>query len=202
MKPLLIATLVVACLAAAACSTKSAATPHVTITVTKTSTATQPAPSASTQSTPASSPTPAPTAGCLSRYLHGATGLSQGTAGAIDVTITFRNLNNAPCTLYGFPGIALAAGKPVTDVGHPSVENSTTARELVTLQPGGFAHATLQIIDAGNYSASVCQPENTTWLAVIPPNQRIPLYIPLKSTACKGSPKLLTVTAVRPGTGG
>jgi Protein of unknown function (DUF4232) len=140
--------------------------------------------------------------GCLSRYLHGATGLSQGTAGSIYVVVTFKNLDNVACTLYGFPGVALATGAPVTDVGQPSTEDMTTARELVTLQPGGFANATLRVVDAGNFPPSVCTQVNTTWLAVIPPNQRIPLYIPFKSVACKGSAKLLSVTAVRPGNGG
>jgi hypothetical protein len=173
-----------------------------------------PSPVATHASTPASSPatvsTPpaaspsasAQAAGCLSRYLHGATGLSQGTAGSIYVTITFKNLDNVPCTLYGYPGVALAAGTPVTDIGQPSTENPTTPRELVTLQPGGFAYATLRVVDAGNFPPSVCTQVPSTWLAVIPPNQRVPLYVPWKSTACKGSAKLLSVTSVRPGTGG
>jgi hypothetical protein len=162
-----------------------------------------PTPSSSTSTSGTPTPTPsAQAAGCLSRYLHGATGLSQGTAGSIYVVITFKNLDNVPCTLYGFPGVALAAGTPVTDVGQPSTEDMSTARELVTLQPGGFANATLRVVDAGNFPPSVCTQVNTTWLAVIPPNQRIPLYIPFKSMGCKGSAKLLSVTAVRPGNGG
>jgi hypothetical protein len=141
-------------------------------------------------------------AGCLSRYLHGATGLTQGAAGSSYVVITFKNLDNVPCTLYGFPGVALAAGTPVTDVGQPSTENMTTARELVTLKPGGYANATLRIVDAGNFPPSACTQVKTTWLAVIPPNQTIPLFIPWQSVACKGTAKLLSVTAVRPGNGG
>ena len=90
----------------------------------------------------------------------------------------------------------------MTDIGHPSTENPSTSRELVTLQPGGYANATLQISDAGNFSASSCKPVPATWLAVIPPNQTVPLYIHYSSTACKGSAKLLSVTAVRPGNGG
>jgi hypothetical protein len=163
----------------------------------------QPSPSSSTSTSGTPTPTPtAQAAGCLSRYLHGATGLSQGTAGSIYVVITFKNLDNVACTLYGFPGVALAAGTPVTDIGQPSTEDMSTARELVTLQPGGYANATLRVVDAGNFPPSVCTQVDTTWLAVIPPNQRIPLYIPFKSMACKGSAKLLSVTAVRPGNGG
>jgi Domain of unknown function (DUF4232) len=188
----------------AACGGTPATRPTTTVTVTASpsrSAATAPA----TTTTPAqqqTSPPAAAAAGCLTRYLNGTIGLSQGTAGAVEVVIVFKNLDNVPCTLYGFPGVALAAGTPVTDVGQPSSENPSTARELVTLAPGGYANATLQVEDAANFPASTCMPVPTTWMEVIPPNQSVPLNIPYNSTACKGSTKLLTVTAVRPGNGG
>jgi hypothetical protein len=188
-------------LALAACGGGTpAARPTHTVTVTA-----SPSPSATTA--PATSPTPASqqaaaAPACLTRYLNGSIGLSQGTAGAVEIAIVFKNLNNVPCTLYGFPGVSLAAGTPVTDVGQPSSENPSTARELVTLAPGGFANATLQIEDAGNFPAATCQPVATTWMEVIPPNQTVPLNIPYNTTGCTGSTKLLTVTAVRPGNGG
>jgi len=184
----------------AACGSSSPG-PANTVTVTVTPSAAASSTSAAGQPSPSTS-TSAAVAGCLTRYLNGSTGLTQGTAGSVYVVIRFKNLDNVPCTLYGFPGVALAAGTPVTDVGQPSVESTTTARELVTLQPGGYANSTLQIVDAGNYSPSECKPVNTTWLEVIPPNQTVPLNIPYSSQGCKGSEKLLTVTAVRPGNGG
>src|SRR5215469_6655015 len=192
-------------LALAACGGGTPANrPTRTVTVTA-----SPSPSATTapavSTTPASQQTsqpPAAAPGCLTRYLNGTIGSSQGTAGAVQVVIVFKNLNNVPCTLYGFPGVSLAAGTPVTDVGQPSSENPASARELVTLAPGGYASATLQVENAGNFPASSCMPVATTWMAVIPPNQTVPLYIPYSTTACKGSTKLLSVTAVRPGNGG
>ena len=176
-----------------------------TKTVTITAAPSQSAPATTTTTPPASQQTSQPAAaapGCLTRYLNGSIGLSQGTAGAVELAIVFKNLNNVPCTLYGFPGVSLATGTPVTDVGQPSSENTTTARELITLAPGGFANATLQIEDAGNFPASSCIPVATNWMEVIPPNQTVPLNIPYNTTACKGSTMLLTVTAVRPGNGG
>ncbi len=205
MKPYLIAALAAAGLTTCACS-GSSPTPQQTNTVTVT--ASTPATGASTSGSAATTPAAATSsgttaAGCLTRYLNGSVGPSQGTAGAVEIAIVFKNLNNVPCTLYGFPGIAQAAGTPVTDIGSPSTENHSTSRQLITLQPGGFANATLQITNAGNYSASVCKPLHADWLAVIPPNQTVPLYIHYSSTACKGlSVKLLSVTAVRPGNGG
>jgi hypothetical protein len=207
MKPLLVATLAAIGLTTCACSGGSP-TPQQTHTVIVTAPApTSPAGATSQPTGSASATTSAPTgagsaAGCLTRYLNGSIGLSQGTAGAIEIAIVFKNLNNVPCTLYGFPGVAQAAGTPVTDIGQPSTENHSTARELVTLQPHGYANATLQIVDAGNFAASACKPVKADWLAVIPPNQTVPLYIHYSSTACKGATKLLSVTAVRPGNGG
>jgi hypothetical protein len=193
------ATLTAAALALAACGSGTPAA-RPTRTVTVTASPTTPAASATATSQPASAAGAA--AGCLTRYLNGSIGLTQGTAGAVEVTIVFKNLDNVPCTLYGFPGVSLASGTPVTDVGQPSTESPTTARELVTLAPDGYANATLQVSDAGNYPASTCTEVATGWLAVIPPNQYVPLYIPYNSTGCQGSASLLTVTAVRPGNGG
>jgi hypothetical protein len=187
MKPFLVATLAAVGLTACACSGGSGGTPRATHTVIVTAPASTPAtgtttqPAVSTSSNGASTP-----AGCLTRYLNGSIGLTQGTAGAVEIEVVFKNLNNVPCTLYGFPGVAQAAGTPVTDIGQPSTENPTTARELVTLQPGGYANATLQISDAGNYSASVCNPVPATWLAVIPPNQTVPLVRQLQLDRLQG----------------
>jgi hypothetical protein len=206
MKPFFVPILAVIGVTVCACSGGSGAAPQQTHTIIVTAPASTSATSATTQpataasSSPSSGGSAAP--GCLSRYLNGSIGLSQGTAGSVEIAIVFKNLDNVPCTLYGFPGVAQAAGTPVTDIGQPSTENSATARELITLQPGGYANATLQIVDAGNYSASACMPVKADWLAVIPPNQTIPLYIQYSSTACKGSVQLLSVTAVRPGNGG
>jgi hypothetical protein len=193
----LVATLGAAALTIAACGGDTpAAGPTRTITVTASPTT----PAATAAAHPASPPAGA-AAGCLSRYLNGSIGLSQGTAGSVLVTIVFKNLNNEPCTLYGFPGVAQATGSPVTDIGQPSSESPATARELVTLSPGGFANATLQIAEAGNFPVSACTQVKADWLAVIPPNQTVPLYISYNSTACQGTASLLSVTAVRPGNG-
>jgi hypothetical protein len=210
MKPLLLASLAATGLAVTACGAStppasSPSSPASSYSVSQSALSPTSAPSSPTSGTTTPSPSAAASgqaAGCLSRYLHGATGLTQGAAGSSYVVITFKNLDNVSCTLYGFPGVALAAGTPVTDVGQPSTEDMSTARELVTLQPGGYANATLRIVDAGNFPPSTCTQVKTTWLAVIPPNQTIPLFIPWQSVACKGTAKLLSVTAVRPGNGG
>ena len=140
--------------------------------------------------------------GCSSRYLRADVGATQGTAGSVYTVLVFTNLNNASCTLYGYPGVSFGAGTPVTQVGLAAAENSGTPRELVTLKPGGVASAQLQIVDAGNFSPSQCHRVTATWLQVYPPNQTAPLYVHYKSDTCAKRVQILTVGAVRPGSGG
>jgi len=129
-------------------------------------------------------------------------GSPQGYAGGLQIAIVFKNVGGAPCSLYGYPGVAQAAGTPVTNVGQPSTENPATPRQLVAVPPGAFASAMLRIADSGNYPAATCKPVKTTWLAVIPPNQRTALNISFGSTACAGNVKLLSVTTVQQGSAG
>ena len=140
--------------------------------------------------------------GCLYRYLRGSIGSIQGTAGSVYEAVIFTNLANYTCTLYGYPGVSLANGSPVTQVGLAASENGATPRELVSLAPGGTASATLQIVQAGNYPAGTCDPVGTSWLQVYPPNQTGALYIKDSATSCTKAVRLLTVNAVRPGSAG
>lgn len=144
---------------------------------------------------------------CSVRYLNGTVGSSQGTAGSVYVNIVFKNLNNQPCTLYGFPGVSFGKGGPgtgvtLTQVGAPADKNPTVAKKLITLQPGGYAYAILQVGDAGNWPSTTCDPTPTTYLMVYPPNTTNQLYIPYKSTACAAMGVVtLHVEAVEAGTG-
>lgn len=156
---------------------------------------------ASGGSAPAAQAAAAP-APCLSRYLGAKAGISQGGLGSTYVAIVFKNLNNSPCSLYGYPGISLAGGKPVTQIGQAAIENPATPRTLVTLAPGGVANALLRIVAAGNYPAAKCGPVTAHWLQIFPPNQTVPVYLYYTAPACSKSVPLLTVDTVRPGSGG
>jgi hypothetical protein len=139
---------------------------------------------------------------CSSRYLRADAGSSQGTAGSIYQVITFTNLDNVACTLYGYPGVSLANGTPVAQVGAAADRDTTSKPTTVTLQPQGAASATLRIVDAGNFPPSQCGPVATTWLQIFPPNQFSPLYLPYKSTGCKDSATHLLTISVVTGNGG
>ncbi|MGD0702326.1 MAG: DUF4232 domain-containing protein [Trebonia sp.] len=140
---------------------------------------------------------------CPTRYLSAKAGLSQGTAGSIYQVIDFTNISNAPCTLYGYPGVSLASGTPVTQVGAAATRSTATAATLVTLAPGQTANALLRIVEAGNYSATTCSPTNTTYIQIYPPNQTTPIYLGYTSTGCASTGvKLLSVSVVTAGSGG
>jgi hypothetical protein len=116
--------------------------------------------------------------------------------------IVFTNLGSTSCTLFGYPGVALAAGTPVTQVGAAADRSAASAPALVTLAPGGKASALLRISQAENYDANKCHPTPTTYLQIYPPNQTTPLYMPYQATGCAlESTHLLIIEATQPGTG-
>lgn len=138
---------------------------------------------------------------CSSRYLRADAGQPNGAAGSTYLEITFTNLNNVPCTLFGYPGVVLANGTPVTPVGAPA-DRVGGGATTVTLAPHGVASALLRIVDAGNFPASACNSVATTWIQVIPPNQVAPLYVSYNTMGCSNSAThLLTIQVVKPGSG-
>jgi Protein of unknown function (DUF4232) len=141
---------------------------------------------------------------CASMDLGAHVGLAQGTAGSIYQVIYFTNLSNTPCTLYGYPGVSLAAGSSqVNQVGAAAARSTATAATVVTLDAGQSANATLRIVEAGNYPTGTCQPTPTTFLQIFPPGQTTPIYLAYKSTGCASSAvNLLSVSVMTAGTGG
>ena len=188
----------VAVLAAACGSSAPSATPTRTVTVTASPQAPASSPGTAT-GTPAAPGGPAP---CPTSSLGLKPGVSQGAAGSVYQVLDFTNISNVSCTLYGYPGVSLAGGQPVTQVGLAAGEDPTTPRKLVTLAPGQVANALLRIVDALNFPASKCGPVKTQWIQVYPPNQTTPIYLAYKTTACSKPVRILTVSVVQPGSGG
>src|SRR5712671_6260179 len=157
-----------AALAAACGGSTPSATPAKTVTVTASPQAPASTSPGTATGTPAAPGGPAP---CPTRSLGLKPGLSQGAAGSVYQVLDFTNISNVPCTLYGYPGVSLAGGHPVTQVGLAASEDPATRRKLVTLAPGQVANALLRIVDALNFPASKCGPVKTQWIQVYPPNQ-------------------------------
>jgi hypothetical protein len=139
---------------------------------------------------------------CSSRYLRADPGTAEGAAGSVYLSIKFVNLNNVACTLYGYPGVSLATGTPVTQVGAAADRVPGSVKSFVTLQPQGVASALLRITQAVNYPPANCNPVSTNWIQIFPPDQTAPLYMSYKSTGCtKSGVHLLTIDVVKSGSG-
>ena len=141
-------------------------------------------------------------AGCATRDLQAKAGVSQGAAGSLYQVIVFTNISAATCTLYGYPGVSLAAGTPATQVGQAASRSTVAGPSTVTLAPGKNANALLRITQALNYPSATCSPTKTTYLQIYPPNQTTPIYLAYSSTGCSSaSVNLLTIGVVQAGTG-
>jgi len=188
-----------AALAAACGSSTPNATPTKTVTVTASPQAPAGSGAGTAAGTPGAAGAPAP---CPTRSLGLKLGPSQGAAGSVYQVLDFTNISSVSCTLYGYPGVSLAGGQPVAQVGLAADENPTPPRELVTLAPGRVANALVRIVDALNYPASKCGPVKTQWIQVYPPNQTTPIFLAYQTTACSKQVRTLTVSVVQPGADG
>jgi len=118
--------------------------------------------------------------------------------------IDFKNISGAPCTLFGYPGVALAGGTPVTQIGAGAARSSDAAPTTITLAAGATANALLKIAEAGNYSSADCHPTASTYLQIYPPDQTTPIYLAYNSTGCAKTtaPPQLLIGVMQSGNGG
>jgi hypothetical protein len=189
---------------AAGCGSSGSPAPAPTKTIIVRATPAASASAASgTPATGAATPTVAGAApACPTRSLGLKLGSGQGAAGSTFQAIDFTNISNASCTLYGYPGVSLAGGKPVTQIGLAAAESHATARKLVTLSPGAVASAVLQIAHAVNFPAARCGLVTADYLQIYPPNQTTPGYLHYRSQTCAKKVQILTISVVQPGSGG
>jgi hypothetical protein len=193
--------------ASSAASSSSASAAPTSAPAASSSPAASSAPTAATSphtvaSPPSSSPAAVGPAGCATRDLQAKAGVSQGAAGSLYQVIDFTNISNAACTMYGYPGVSLAAGTPVTQVGMAASRSTVAGPTVVTLAPGQTANALLRITQALNYPPTTCSPAKTTYLQIYPPNQTTPIYLAYSSTGCTStSVNLLTIGVVQAGAG-
>jgi len=141
-------------------------------------------------------------AGCATGDLKVSTGNPEGAAGSTYLSIRFTNTSSASCTLYGYPGVSLAAGSPTAQVGAAADRQVTAPASVVTLEPGQTGSALLRIVQALNYPTATCSPTATAYLRIYPPNETQSVLLPFKAMGCTSdSVKLLTIAAVRMGAG-
>ena len=125
-----------------------------------------------------------------------------GAAGSTYLPINFTNTSGAGCALYGYPGVSFVTGPGGTQIGAAATRASGASSVSVTLAAHATAHAWLQVVEAGNYPASTCQPVTAHWLKVYPPGNTAASYIGHSFPACSsGKVTVLTVMPVRSGAG-
>jgi hypothetical protein len=155
--------------------------------------------------TPPSSPS---VAACATSDLSGTVNTSQGgaAAGSTYYPLNLTNTGSSSCSLFGYPGVSWVSGPSGSQIGQPATRNPVLTPATVVLAPGQTAHVTIQVVDAGNYDKSTCQPVTAHWLKIFPPGQFTALYVKFSAQTCSaklpsklGSP--LTVDAVKAGQG-
>jgi hypothetical protein len=124
-----------------------------------------------------------------------------GAAGSTYVPLDFANSSGSACTMYGFPGVSFTTSDG-DQIGAAATRNTGFGNVLVTLRPGGSAHAWLQVADAQNYPQGKCDPTTASALRVYPPGTTGTREVRQSFAACRSaSTPILTVTSVRSGRG-
>jgi hypothetical protein len=160
-----------------------------------------------TSSTASASPTPTPTptktttpavARCTVDQLNVTLGQGSGAAGSVTMPILFTNKGMTPCELHGFPGVSFVGDNNGTQLGAPADEDSSTAIQPNTLQPGGVVQAGLKIEQAANFDKCTVVPADG--FRVYPPHSFDAVFVPAKGlSACSNADvHLLTVKPVLP----
>jgi hypothetical protein len=130
------------------------------------------------------------------------TSLADGTAGSTYYPIDFANTSATACELAGYPGVSFVTAADGTgrQIGAAAERNPQFGSALVRLNPGGEAHAWLQVAQAGNYPASSCSPATAHGLRVYPPDETQASFIPQDFPACAiATAQVLTIMPIRPG---
>jgi predicted small lipoprotein YifL len=114
--------------------------------------------------------------------------------------LQLSNISSRACTMYGYPGVS-ATGRGGKQLGS-AAGRAGGLEFLVTLAPGGSAHAILYVAYKGDFTASVCHPTVATGLRVFAPEGYSALEFPFSFPACaRRGPVYLSVSPVAAGVG-
>ncbi|WP_158607844.1 DUF4232 domain-containing protein [Nocardia panacis] len=157
----------------------------------------QPGPSSAPGSPDPAAPSPErPVSACTTSNLTVTLGRQEGAAGHIYAPLVFTNSGTEACTIYGYPGVSLAAGTPTATIGPGAARDTAEGAQTVTLAPGASAQATMRYTQAGNYP---CERTKATALLIYPPDQTTAIAVPFTADACTAPPvALLTIGSVKP----
>src|ERR1700722_18345722 len=138
------------------------------------------APRGATPAQPVAAQPPA----CATGSLRVTVGPPNGAAGSVYYPLLFTNASPVPCVMYGYPGVALVSQPGGRVIGAPAVRNATFPKEVVRLETGAVAHASLQVVVAATYTPSQCHPVTAHWLQVYPPGEYTALFVRFTAQTC------------------
>lgn len=100
----------------------------------------------------------------------------QGAAGSVLADISVLNDSDSPCTIQGYPGVALVddADAPI---GAPATREETGQGEAITLAPGESAISPVKLAQAGNYDEAECTPTPASGYQVIIPEETAEIVV-------------------------
>jgi hypothetical protein len=128
-----------------------------------------------------------------------AAGVASGTE---FVPLEFTNTSSQACELTGYPAVALTSGVTGQQIGTEAAVDRSVKATAVLLQPGGVAHAWLQIADVANLPAKTCRPITAAGFRVVVPGSESASYLAHRVPACKEPAQgagILVVHPVQPG---
>ncbi|MBS1883406.1 MAG: DUF4232 domain-containing protein [Actinobacteria bacterium] len=106
-----------------------------------------------------------------------------GTAGSVYYRLQFTNLSGHACTLTGYPKVN-AVDLKGRRLGAAATHATGKKARPVKLAPGASATATLQIVDALNFSPGECKPTLAAGLRVSVPGGSGSKLAPLAFETC------------------
>lgn len=119
-----------------------------------------------------------------------------GTAGSVYYRIQFTNLSGHTCTVSGYPKVN-AVDLKGRRIGAFATHAAGKKAKAVKLAPGASATATLQIVDALNFSPSQCKPTLAAGLRISVPGGSGSKLAPLAFETCAlASAQTLSVAPV------
>lgn len=126
---------------------------------------TPPATAPATQATAPAAATPL----CTTSQLRLTLGAPSGAAGSAYYPLQLRNVGSAACELLGYPGVSFL-GADRQQLGPAAERQPSDSTTKVVLAPGGYAHATLRLVNSHNYPDTTCGPATSAYLRVFPPD--------------------------------
>ena len=173
-----------------------------------------PAPTGS--SSPAGAPTPAPARTLTAPPAYGVTdgfypcpaasvrvtlARSQAAGGTTLQVIDFTNRGSQRCSLGGYPGVSLAGGQPLAQIGLAAMVPADGSLQPVGLNPGQVANSLLEIGHASNYPKATCDPVHAPYLVIAVPNTIGFVKLAYSATACAKPIEILSVSPITLGSG-